>query len=193
MAFTTNSPRQRSLPSGCIGASLQAFSPSRRKRTRHASTSCPSAKQSASTITRSPTIRFTAKRPSSTCGETFSTTARARPSAGSEALLREAVLRAGNSDSSVLEVNRGKRRQRQRKRLRATVQAVRLRVHAAEIADPASTVSARIAVQHFAPEAGLRNADLVVAAGHGREIARDEQRRSATRAAHEDDDARVAI
>src|SRR6185503_7745856 len=103
-------------------------------------------------------------------GETFSTTARARPSAGSEAGLRAALLRAGTSGSSMLEINHGKRRQRQRNRLRATVQAERLGVHATEIADAAAAINSRVPVQHFAPEPVLRNADAVVGARHRREI-----------------------
>ncbi len=60
-----------------------AASSSRRYRTaRRRRRSWPSAKQSASTSTGSPTTRLTAKRPPSTAGAMFSMTARARPSAG---------------------------------------------------------------------------------------------------------------
>ena len=48
-ASTVNSPRQRSFPSARIGVSCHACSSSRRYSKRHASCSCPSAKQSAST------------------------------------------------------------------------------------------------------------------------------------------------
>src|SRR5262245_23954766 len=73
---TTKLAVQRSLPSASIATSCHAGSPARRQRTRAASRSCPSAVIVAPTATDSPSARFAAKRPPSTCGDTSSMTTR---------------------------------------------------------------------------------------------------------------------
>src|SRR5512135_1889371 len=162
MLSTTKLPRQRSLPIGFIPSSCQTVSPSRRQSTRAASTSCPSAKQSASTTTRSSTTRLAAKRPPSTQGDTFSTTARTRPSAG---IARSAIV------PSVREEQGRERGEGDGDRMQPTVCRQRGRLDAAEIADPASPVERRVAVERFPPDTRARHPEHVVASGHRREVA----------------------
>src|SRR6202011_762813 len=83
---TGNSPRQRSLTSATIGASVHVEAAWWRYRTMHASPSWPSAKTSASTVTFSPSVRLAGNRPASISGETDSMATRFRPSADGPSL-----------------------------------------------------------------------------------------------------------
>src|SRR5262249_37053087 len=66
--------------SGFIGISVHSSEPSRRASSEAEIASCPSVKTSASTRTSSPTVRFAANLPQSTCGVMPSMMTRLRPS-----------------------------------------------------------------------------------------------------------------
>src|SRR5205823_4013674 len=87
---TAKLPRQRSLTSGFIGASVHCSEEWCRYRRTDASESWPSANTSASTTTTSPIERLDGNRPASTSGVTASTTTRRRALAGSGAVVPSA-------------------------------------------------------------------------------------------------------
>ncbi len=90
---TVNAARQRSLPSATIGCRGPGFGCRlRRHSNSQATTSWPSAKQSASTRTASPTMRLAGKRPPSTLGVTLSMTTRTRPSDTAIGVTASAVI-----------------------------------------------------------------------------------------------------
>src|SRR5688572_25179419 len=130
-----------------------------------ASTSCPSAKMCACTSMRSPSIRLTEKRPQSISGMTWSITARTRPSGS----VRRVFLTAGfGALAFMLEIDRGKRRQRYANRMIPPVRRYRMRVDAAVVADAAAAVVGRVRVEQLAPPAFARYAEEIVLARHRR-------------------------
>ena len=83
ISSTRKSARQRSFTTSLSAVSCHFFSASRRNRSIPEIISWPSAKMSASTITRSPQTRFAAKVPPSISGVTFSMMTRLLPSGSS--------------------------------------------------------------------------------------------------------------
>src|SRR5262245_44359500 len=133
--------------------------------------------------------RFTAKRPASTLGATFSMTTRRRPSSGSATTGWRALAMAFGAQ----EYDR-QRRQPHRQCVIAAVRAHRRRFDGAEVAHAAAAVDRSVAVQDLLPQAAVRCADQVVLTRHGREVANDEDRgASAPRPAQKRNDARFGI
>src|SRR5690606_22274540 len=146
------SARQRSLPCGAISASRHSLSSSRRQRSLTLSASCPSAKQSASTVSVSPLTRLTGKRPPPTAGLTRSITARARPAAAGLVWPgREESAVARSAIGALLQDHGGQWRQRQRERPGLAVRRQGHRVDATEIAPSGASVDRGIAVQDLLP------------------------------------------
>src|SRR5205085_2001068 len=188
----TNSARQRAFVRTAIGTNCHARSPSRRCKSRHASASCPSVKQSASTFTVSPATRLIANRPPSTAGATFSITTRMRPSAGSDdGCIEPPVFLLLNG--CWLQEQYRKRRQRQGERVRTALRRHRRGLDAAQVADAAAAVNARIAIQALAPKAAVRRTDNVVVARNRREVAYNDQRSPRPRFAQKAQHARLGI
>src|SRR5271165_6458583 len=76
----------------------------------------------------------------------------------------------------LLENHHSQRRQIYKQRLRVSVTRYCLRVDASVIAFVGPAVNACVAVKHFLPVSGLRNADAIPAPRNRREIERDDQR-----------------
>src|SRR5580658_5856994 len=137
------------------------------------SLSCPSVKQCASMRTGSPAMRLAANLPPSTTGKTASTTARARPSARG-LISGGGALRCLSAMTFPAQHDRRQRGYVEGQRVESSVGTHWRGFYAPQIAPSRTTVLTGIAVEDFAPQAAVRNAQQKIAVRNRREIGDDQ-------------------